>query len=171
MYTTLIVIFILLLSTAYAAYSLAPWVPTRKKDLTRICELAELKAGEKFYDLGCGEGRVVFYTAKNFKTNSIGIELSLPFYLICQIQLLFRKNPNIKFLFKNLYNQNLADADVVFMFAASSEHISEKLKTKLKKELKPSTRIISYVFPITNWQPAKINKPTDKDLSIYLYKI
>ncbi len=164
-------IFVILLTFAWTCLSLAPWVPTRKRDLERICRLANLQAGEKFYDLGCGDGRLVFYTAKNYQTDSVGIELALPFFIICIIRQWLAKNKNIKFRFKNLYNENLAGADVVFFFSASSKKITEKLQTKLKTELKPSARIISYVFPILNWPATKISKPTDDDLPIYLYKI
>ncbi|MCX6796727.1 MAG: class I SAM-dependent methyltransferase [Candidatus Falkowbacteria bacterium] len=164
-----IFIFFLLLTLGWATISLAPWVPTRKKDLERICQLANLQPSENFYDLGCGDGRLVFYSAKNYQTNSIGIELAFPFYLYCQIRQWLSQNKNIQFKFKNLYQENLSSADIVFFFAASSKKITDKLKTKLKKELKPNARIISYVFPIPNWPATKISKPTVADLPIYLY--
>jgi SAM-dependent methyltransferase len=169
----LLLLAILLLSSTivWSCLSLAPWVPTRKKDLQRICELANLQTGENFYDLGCGDGRLVFYTAKNCQANSVGIELALPFYLYCQIRKWLDKNKNVQFKFKNLFYENLTNADVIFIFAAYSEKITDKLKTKLKTELKPGSRIISYVFPITGWNPKIVSKPTNKDLPIYLYTL
>ena len=167
----LIFVLLILLSIGWACLSLAPWVPTRKKDLPRICELAELKDREVFYDLGCGDGRLVFYTAKNFQAKSYGIELALPFYLYCQIKKWFSRNSNIHFKLKNLHNEDLSKADVVFLFAASSEKITDKLQNKLKSELKPGARIMSYTFPIPNWEAKKISKPTNNDLPIYLYRI
>jgi len=142
----LIIFLFILFTIGWACLSLAPWVPTRKRDLKRICEFAEIKSREKFYDLGCGDGRLIFYIAKKYQTKSCGIELALPFYLYCQIKKWFSRNSSIQFKFKNLYNENLSDADVVFFFAASSEKITEKLQNKLKSELKPEARIISYTF-------------------------
>lgn len=167
----ILLIFIILLTLAWTCLSLAPWVPTRKRDLERICQLANLQSGKKFYDLGCGDGRLIFYTAKNYQTDSVGVELALPFYLFCQIRKWLSKSKNTQFKFKNIYSENLANADVVFIFAAYPKKIADKLKMKFKTELKPDATIISYVFPIPSWPATKINKPTDNDLPIYLYKI
>ncbi len=114
---------------------------------------------------------MVFFTAKNYQTNSIGIELALPFYLYCLIRKWLNKDKSAQFKFKNLYNENLADADVLFIFAAYPEKIVDKLKMKFKTELKPGARIIFYVFPIPDWPATKISKPSDDDLPIYLYRI
>ena len=50
--------FVLLGSMAYAALSGAPWVPTWKGDIDRAKRLLDLKSGETFIELGCGDGRV-----------------------------------------------------------------------------------------------------------------
>ncbi len=167
------VIFIIMcLSTvAYASYSLAPWVPTRKKDLPRILSLANLKAEEIFYDLGCGDGKVIFYINKNSQAKVIGLELALPFYLLCKLRKLLSKNNNLTFKLKNLFNENLSQADAIYIFAGSADKLKNRLKQKLEKELKPGTRVISYAFPMHGWQPTTCNKPSKNDVTIYLYKI
>ena len=37
----------------------APFVPTKKKTLQRMIELADLKSGERAVDLGSGDGRII----------------------------------------------------------------------------------------------------------------
>jgi precorrin-6B methylase 2 len=49
---------------ALTALSFAPWVPTKKRDIVRAIKLSGLQSGEVFYDLGCGDGRVVIEAAK-----------------------------------------------------------------------------------------------------------
>jgi SAM-dependent methyltransferase len=161
----------LLISIAFAFNSLAPWVPTKKKDLKRIFKLAALKPDEIFYDLGCGDGRVAIYAAKNINAKVIGLELAWPLCLICKIRQLFHKNKNLEFKFKNLFRQNLARANAVYIFAANPGKLKGKLIKKLEAELKPNVRIITYAFPIAGWQPKIIDKPTKNDISIYLYQI
>jgi len=165
----LVIAAILILSVALAGLSFAPWVPAWKKDLPRIFKLAELKPGEVFYDLGCGNGKVVLYANKNFQAKAIGLEISLPLYLTCKIRQIFNYNKNLSFKFKDLYRQNLSNADVVYFFGMPDN--VEKLKAKLERELKPGTRVISYVFPVVGWQEIAKDKPNPTDIAVYLYII
>jgi len=166
----LIFFLICLLTVALASLSLAPWVPTRKKDLPRILKLADLQADEIFYDLGCGDGKVVAYLAKNTKAKTIGIELAFPFYLVCKMRQLFYRNKNLKIKFKNLLKKNLSNANVVYLFARSPETLNKGFKQKLEHELKPGARVISYAFPFPGWIPTIVSKPNKNDITIYLYK-
>ena len=164
----LIAVSIVILSVALAGLSFAPWVPAWKKDLPRIFKLAQLKPGEVFYDLGCGNGKVVLYANKNFQAKAIGLEISLPMYLTCKIRQIFNYNRNLSFKLKNLYHQYLSNADVVYFFGMPDK--VEKLRAKLEKELKPGSRVVSYVFPVVGWQEIAKDKPNPKDIAIYLYQ-
>ena len=162
---------LILATTAIAAASFAPWVPTRKHDLERILRLAGLKAGEKFYDLGCGTGGVVFYIGRHSPARAVGLELAWPIYLIAKVRQFLTPKSKVKIKFKSFFLENLSQADAVYLFAASSGHIKDKLKAKLKRELKPGARVISYAFPISGWQAVLRDKPSENVISLYLYKI
>lgn len=154
---------------AIAGLSFAPWVPARQKDLTRIFKLADLQSGQIFYDLGSGDGRTVFYAADKFGVQAVGLEISLPMYLICLIKKIWCKNKLVKFKFKNLFKENLSGADVIYFFGVP-DSIKNKLQEKLKKEVRPGAKIISYAFPLPDWTPVEINKPNPNDITIYLYQ-
>lgn len=166
----LIFAFLCLFTVAIASASLAPWVPSRKKDLIRIFKLADLKPGEIFYDLGCGDGRLTVCAAKNFKARAIGIELALPLFFVCAIRKLFSRGESLKFKLKNLFKENLAEADAVYIFAASPGKLRGKIKQKLENELRPGARVITYAFPVEGWRPEIVDKPSEKDVAVYLYK-
>jgi len=157
------------ITVLWAILSLAPWVPSRKKDLKRIFKIANLKPNEIFYDLGCGDGRIIFYAHRNFNVKSIGIELALPLFLICKIRQIFHSNKNILFKYKSLFKEDLSKADVIYVFALPRT-LEKKLKQKLEKELKPGARVISYCFSIKGLKPKVIDKPDQKANSIYLYQ-
>jgi len=164
---TLAVLFCLF-SIVWAYLSFAPWLPSLKRDSKRIFKLADLKSGQTFYDLGCGTGKVVFYAAKHYPVKAIGLELALPFYLICQARKIFFLGKNATFKFKDLYTENLALADVIYIFG-TPKTINLKLKQKLEKELKSGSRVISYAFKINDWTPTVVDKPSVKDIPIFLY--
>ncbi|MFH1582800.1 MAG: class I SAM-dependent methyltransferase, partial [Candidatus Falkowbacteria bacterium] len=65
-------------SLIFSVLSFAPWVPSRSRDLKRTFKLADLRPGQIFYDLGCGNGKVAIYAANNFKVKAVGLEISLP---------------------------------------------------------------------------------------------
>lgn len=156
-------------STAWAARSFAPWVPTWKKDLPRIFRLAQLQPGEVFYDLGCGNGKVVVYAVRHYAVQAIGVELSVPLWCYCVVRRWLAGATNAQFRFGNLFRQNLTNADVVYVFGMP-QSLQKKLLAKLQRELKPGARVISYTFAIHGLQPVAVDKPTPKDITIYLYQ-
>jgi len=166
----LLFVFISGFNIIFSVLSFAPWVPSRGRDLKRIFKLADLKPGQTFYELGCGDGRVSVYAANNFKVKAVGLEISLPFYLICELRRILNRQSNLEFKLKNLYKENLAAADVVYFFGMPHV-LNEKFCLKLRTELKPGTKIISYSFKLFNWEPKIIDKPSVKDLPVYLYEL
>jgi SAM-dependent methyltransferase len=171
MYIIIVILAIVILfGFGLPGLSLAPWVPVRKSDLPRILDIGKLQPDESFYDLGCGNGRVVFYVSRKTEGRIYGVELSFFLYLICLIRNLFTEK-KVKLMFNDLYRVDLGEADVVFVFSQSREKISGKLLDKLKREMKKGARVVSYVFPFASWEPLLVSRPSEKDLPIYLYKI
>lgn len=156
-------------SVIFSVLSFAPWVPSRRRDLKRIFKLADLKEGQIFYDLGCGNGRVVIYASHNYKAKAVGLEISLPMYLICRLRQVLKPRANLEFKFKNLFKEDLSAADAVYFFGMPKP-INKKLGAKLKQELKPGAKIISYSFKLDDWAPLAIDKPNKNDLPVYLYE-
>lgn len=152
-------------SYAYAGWKFAPWVPSYKKDLDRALKLAELKAGETFVDLGCGDGRVVIEAAERFGADAIGYEIAIPMILVC---LLRKRRERVRFVFKSLFAADLSKADVVYLFGTPPT-LRGKLTAKLERELKPGARVISYVFTLDGWTPKAVDRPGPKSLPIHLY--
>lgn len=155
-------------SIIFSVLSFAPWVPSRNRDLARIFKLADLKEGQIFYDLGCGNGKIVIYASDHYKAEAVGLEISLPLYLICRLRQVFK--PKAKFKFKNLFKEDLSSADAVYFFGIPKT-VNGRLAVKLKQELKPGAKVISYSFKLNDWTPKITDKPTKNDLPIFLYEI
>jgi len=138
----------------YSFFIGAPYVWTPKKALREIFAIAKIKPGDKFYDLGAGDGKTLIVTQKEFGAQALGFELSPIMYAVAKLNLFFSGDKKSKLYFRNFYKQNLSDADVIFCFLTIAA--MAKLKPKLENELRPRTRVISYYFSIHGWTPKEI---------------
>src|SRR5688572_23657516 len=57
-----------------AFYGLPP-VPTKPERIRKALKLANLQPDEVLYDLGAGDGRVLFSAARDFGAKAVGIEV------------------------------------------------------------------------------------------------
>ncbi len=155
-------------SIAYAAAKGAPWVPTWKRDIDRLTKLIDLKPGETFYELGCGDGRVCTNVSDAFpEARVIGVELGIPQWLVAQARRIRRGTARLlSFKLADLHKLPLHDADVVYMFLMPEPYA--RLKPKLEAELKPGARVVSYVWPVEGWIPEKID--TEGKSILYFYR-
>ena len=145
-----------------------PFAPTPKKNVRKIIDLLELKPGQIFYDLGCGDGRFLIEAEKR-GAKAKGFEISPYAYLRAKLNLAWHKS-KAKVIYKNFYHEDIADADAVFAFLIDT--VMPKVEEKLKKELKSGAKIACYGFKLPTWKPEKIIDliPKDKKSSnIYLY--
>jgi len=111
-------------------------------------ELADIKPGEKVYDLGCGEGRFIF-EAERRGADAVGIEMNIGAYLM---SLYNKKRLGSKGVFVrgNLHHINLKDADVVFCYLMPKA--MKRLDYKLRNELKKGCRVVCNSFKIPGWK-------------------
>jgi SAM-dependent methyltransferase len=162
----LILIFLILITFFYSIFRAISWFPMWSKDTKNVLDLAEVKSGQKIYDLGCGDGKLLFAAAR-LGAKAEGLEISVLPYLLAKIRQLFSKD-KVTIKFRDFWLVNLSDADVVFFFLIP--RIYPQLTKKLKKELKPGTKVVAYAWPIKEWQPIKVSK-RDEGPAIYLYQI
>jgi SAM-dependent methyltransferase len=145
--------------------SAAPWLPAWKKDTERILKLAAPRAGQKFFDLGCGDGRIVCAAAKTGAL-ATGLELSLFPFILAKARALLAKNSG-QILFRDLFRFDLSQADIVYFFLTPP--IMPRLRAKLETELRAGTKVISYAFAITGWTPSQIDTiPDGRTIYVYL---
>ncbi|MFW9786598.1 MAG: SAM-dependent methyltransferase [Candidatus Thorarchaeota archaeon] len=142
----------------------APWVPTPKKKVRAMLEIAEVGQDDLLYDLGSGDGRIIVMAAMEFGAKSIGIEID-PVRLFWSRFSIRRHglSEKVKVLRANFFKVSLEDATVVTLY--QGHEINKKIREKLAGELRTGTRVVSYRFILEGWEPVK----TNEDESIYLY--
>ncbi|MEK7544363.1 MAG: hypothetical protein AAB557_05820 [Patescibacteria group bacterium] len=150
----------------------APFVRSNKKAVDAMIRLGRIKRGTKVYDLGSGDGTLLFRAAALGAT-AVGLEINPFLVLWTWIKKMLSKRPKtgldsadrITVHWKNFWNADLHDADVVFVYLLPWR--MEKLESMLKTQCKPGTRIISnsFIFP-------KLRKiAADKKAHIYVFSI
>jgi len=139
---------LLLAPGVYAMCTGAPFVPTSRSTMAKMFTLADIKPHERVYDLGCGDGRLVFEAAKK-GAHATGYELSPPIYLSAKIRALF--HPRSHIFYRDFWRQNIGDADVVFCYLLTDS--MQTFKQKMWPTLKPGTRVVSHAFAMNGIEP------------------
>jgi tRNA1(Val) A37 N6-methylase TrmN6 len=155
------------------AEKLAPYYPTPETIVDRMLQLGGLKAGEKMYDLGSGDGRIVIMAAQKFHADAVGIELDKD---LCKLsmdrirQLHLEKNAHI--VNGDLLKQNYSSADLVTIYLLPG--FIDKVQPMLDQQLKKGARVVSHDFEFTNWTPEKVERIPDdgegRSHTLYLYR-
>lgn len=131
--------------------SLAPYVPSPLNIVREMLTLANAGSDDVVYDLGCGDGRVLFTAVEEFKVGrAVGYDLDPE-----MVEALERKIKDkgmvghINAICANFMEVDLSPATIVTLYLTTSGNA--KLKPKLEAELKPTTRVVSHDFPIHGW--------------------
>ena len=147
--------------------SLAPWVPTNRRDFVRVNELSDLKSGENFLEAGCGDARVAEHIARaNPEVGVVAIELSVFMFLWAKLRAWKAGLPNLTIKFGNALGEDFSKFDVVYSYALTKT-VNQKLMPKIKSELKPGARFISYAFKIKDKNTETDRSETSSNIHVY----
>jgi SAM-dependent methyltransferase len=146
LFAVLILLFVWMISGLKAK---VPFIPVPNSILPDVHKILEV------YDLGCGDGRILFHISKlKPKARYIGIENSVFPTLIAQLRAWWHKRRtgiDVKILHEDFFDHDLSDATHIFTYLYPN--VMDDLLTKFDKELKPGTRLVSVTFKFTNKQP------------------
>jgi precorrin-6B methylase 2 len=126
--------------------------PTAPDVVEVMLRLANVKAGEVVYDLGCGDGRIVIAAVQKFGGRGVCIDIDPQRITECEENARAAGVADrIRFLNQDLFVTDVSDAAVVMLFL--SPGLNLKLRPKLLRELKPGARIVSHWHDMGDWEP------------------
>lgn len=164
--TIIVVTIIVSISILWPLIIGAAWSPSSKKVVNKMLKMAEVDSHDVLYDLGSGDGRILSEAAHKYDAIGIGIEADplRIFWSRTKLRLLGLNNQT-KIIWGDIFSKDLSPATVVTVFLW--QKTNEKLKGKLTRELKPGTRVVSYIWTFSGWKPIEV----DQEDRIYLYII
>lgn len=127
------------------------WAPTEDSMVGPMLEMAEVGPHDKLYDLGSGDGKIPIAAAKTFGATAVGIEYERD--LVQHARCLAAAEgvaDRVAFIEADLFEYDFSDATVVTLYLLP--HLNLRLQPKLLA-LAPGTRVVSYSFPIGDWEP------------------
>jgi cyclopropane fatty-acyl-phospholipid synthase-like methyltransferase len=140
-----------------------PYVPSTWHKIEVMLELAQTKPGEKMADLGSGDGRIIMAFAER-GVESHGFEINPDLALLAESKILDANLDERAFIhITDFWKVDLSSFNTVVIYGMTS--IMNELELKLKKELKPGSKVLSAIFHFPEW------KPTAQKDNVLLYII
>lgn len=172
-----------------------PYFPSNKKDFPLIIQALRLKNNQVIFDLGAGDGGVLFEAAKvsrqkKLDTQFFAVEINPVLILILYLRRLFHRNKrNIKIVWGDLFKVTFrhpersegssvsvsldssprrlgAQNDKITFYLYVSPWLLEKIVSRLKSQFK-YFNIVSYMYPIKSLK--KNEKIMRGKNTLYLY--
>lgn len=169
----LIALALSILGIAFATFMLwstavgAGWEPTSRRKVRRMLEMSGAGPADVVYDLGSGDGRIVMEAARNYHARAVGVEADpIRVFFSRLIVAVLHLKGRVRVIWGNFFHIDLSDATIVTVFL--SQRTNQKLKPKLMAELKPGTRVVSYVWTFDDWTPSI--RDAKNQLSLYVVK-
>lgn len=151
---------------------LAPYYPTPESVVERMLKFGGLKRGEKMFDLGSGDGRVVIMAAQQFKADATGIEIDPDLYKqsMDRIKSLGLEK-HARIINGDITQQDFSSANLLTVYLLPNSN--EKIRPMLEKQLKKGTRIVAHDFMFKGWTADKEEHIPDdgegRSHTLYLY--
>jgi SAM-dependent methyltransferase len=118
------------------------------------------------YDLGSGDGRIVVLAAQKYGARGVGVEIDHRLIEISRtVALEGEVADRVSFIEGDLFTTDISPATIVTLWLSTT--VNARLEAKLKRELRPGTRIVSRQFPIGAWPPDRTVHSGDEILRLW----
>ena len=154
--------------------SAVPFVPAQAHIIDAVAQEIGTDTAPILYDLGCGNGKVLFGLAKLLpRGRFIGIEIAPWPYLLAWIQKKIRKEDRVTIIRGNIFTYDISPATHVFVYLLPKVNV--KLLPVLQEKCKKGTVIFTCDFPFKELTPTKVISFDERTLEfgqkLYVYTL
>jgi protein-L-isoaspartate O-methyltransferase len=152
---------------------LAPYYPTPETIVEKMLQLGGAKKGEKVFDLGSGDGRIVIMAAEKFGAHAVGVEYDKDLHTLSSEKIQrMGLSERARIIHGDLLEQDYSSADLITVYLLPVSNA--KLRPLLEKQLKKGARVVAHDFEVGGWRPDKTEVVEDdgegRSHTLYLYR-
>lgn len=138
-----------IIGSAFLGFALTrvPFVPTPEADIRQMVAHLQLSDDDVFYELGSGNGRVVFLVEAMSGATVVGYESTLWTHWWARLKKSW-SGAQAKLVFGNFFRHSWSDATIIYCYLYPP--LMSAVGAKVLAECRPGTRVVSRDFPITN---------------------
>lgn len=149
---TLVLLFVIATSFWGFWRTRVPYVRSKTEDTLKVLRAARLKDGQVFYELGSGDGRVIFLAEELAKVQAVGFELTPWVHYMAKFHA-WKKGSKVRLLREDFFAASWHEADVVYCYLYPP--LMRSVETKFLEETKPGSVLISRDFKLPHLQPVE----------------
>lgn len=143
------------------------FIPTEEEEIDSFFQLAPVSSADIVYDLGSGDGRLLFAAIEKGAGRAIGVELDPKPLEKAMKSVRDRKlEDRVSFIHSDVMDVDLSPATVVLCYLSSEA--SAALKPKLELELEYGARVVMEWFGVPGWKPVKTLRTNNKEFYLYI---
>ena len=146
------------------------FTPTWQPVVFEMLELARVTANDIVYDLGSGDGRIVILAAQKYGARGVGIEIDPHLVEVSrQVAREAEVSDRVRFVEGDLFESDISPATVVTLYLSTT--VNRRLEPKLRRELRPGTRIVSHQFGLGDWVPDRTVRARGDGTTLLLWTV
>ncbi len=149
----------------------APYIPLSRKPIKKILSFGGLSSNDVFFDLGCGDGRILIPSLLNFNVSrAVGYEIAPWPYLKSLFLIKYKQIERIELFRKNFLEEDFREATFIYLYLFPK--LVNKIAYKIASGKMYNTKILCVEFPIdlNKHNEFKLLKSGKIDgLMVYLY--
>ena len=127
------------------------WVPTKVEMADQMLTLAQVRSGDRVYDLGSGDGIIPIEAAKKYQVRAVGIEYNPDLVKLSQRNAERAKVQNfVTFKQGDIFVEDFSQATVLTLYLG--DNLNAKLMPTILK-MQAGTRVVSNTFRMESWIP------------------
>jgi len=143
------------------------WVPTPPEHIEGFFELVTPTSEDVVFDLGSGDGRLLFAALEKGAGRVVGVELDSQLVKTARDTARSKGlEARAKFIEGDVRSADLREATAVFCYLCTEASMT--LKPKLESQLKPGTKVVMETFSVPGWKPTKTAQIGWKEFYLYV---